>query len=76
MRPPLRTVADVAKLIAETIHQVRTGALDVKTANCVGFLAATLTRTFETSDIERRVDEFTALAAKSTAAQGGLRKVG
>ena len=55
---PLTTVADVVTLLAETINQVRRGALDPKVANTMCYLAALLLKALEQGDVERQVAEW------------------
>jgi hypothetical protein len=51
LRPPsLKTKSRVMELIAETIHQVRTGQVDTKVATAVGYLTNILLRSFEVGD--------------------------
>jgi hypothetical protein len=52
---PLKSVANVAELLASTINQVRRGALDPRNGNTVGYLAATLLRALEAGSLEARV---------------------
>jgi hypothetical protein len=52
---PLKTVADVVTLLAETINQVRRGQLDAKVGNCLGVLAGVLLRAIEGGEMEKRV---------------------
>jgi hypothetical protein len=54
---PLTGVPDVVKLLALTINQVRTGELDVKVANCVGYLAGVLLKALEGGELAREVEE-------------------
>jgi hypothetical protein len=59
----LKSLADVAGCLAVTINQVRRGELDVKIANAVGYLAATLGKVLETSDLEKRLADLEAREA-------------
>ena len=52
---------DVAKLIAQTINQVRRGELDPRVANAVGYLANVLIKAVEQGDHEKRLEELEAL---------------
>ena len=45
--PILKTVSDVASLLAVSINQVRKGELDPKIANCVGYLSSVLLKALE-----------------------------
>ena len=60
---PLETVADVTRLLGETINQVRTGALDCKVANCVGYLAGVFLKALETGALEERLTALEAMGA-------------
>ncbi len=57
--PPveLKEVRDVANLLVLTINEVRGGAIDLRAANCIGYLAGHLVKTFEISELEKRMDE-------------------
>jgi len=48
--------ADAVLLIADTISGVRAGTLDIRTANCLGFLSDKLLKAFEVSKINDRVE--------------------
>jgi len=52
---PLKTVANVAELLASTINQIRRGQLDPKVGNTLAYLAATLLRALETGNLEARL---------------------
>ena len=49
------SVGDVCTLLAKTINDVRTGRLDPKLANCVGYLSGILVRAFEVGELEERL---------------------
>lgn len=52
---PLADAHDVAKLLAQTINQVRCGKLDPKVANAVGYLAGVLLKTMQQTELETRI---------------------
>jgi hypothetical protein len=54
---PLARVADVVGLLGQTINQVRKGQLDVKVANCVGYLGGVLLKALEGGELAREVEE-------------------
>lgn len=56
--PPLALAkpSDAVLLVADTIKRVRAGELDIRTANCLGFLSDKLLRAFETSQLNDRVE--------------------
>jgi hypothetical protein len=61
----IESVADVKGLLSETIHQVRTGAIDPKVANCVGYLSGILLKAIEVGDIEERLAAMEAVIGRS-----------
>ena len=52
----IKNTADVVKLLNETINQVRTGEIEVKIANSVGYLSGICLKAIEQGDIEERLD--------------------
>jgi hypothetical protein len=48
-------VSDVTGLLAQTINQVRSGRLDPKTGNAVGYLAGVLLKALQQGDFEARL---------------------
>ena len=56
--PPLALAkpSDAVLLIADTISRVRAGTLDIRTANCLGFLSDKLLKAFETSQLNDRME--------------------
>jgi hypothetical protein len=53
----IKDVASVVRLLGETISQVRTGAIDPKIANAVGYLASVQLRAMQESELARQVEE-------------------
>jgi hypothetical protein len=47
---------DAITLITDTINRVRAGELDIRTANCLGFLADKLLKAFEITQINDKAD--------------------
>ena len=47
---------DVVKLLADTINKVRSGELDLRVANCIGYLSGHLTKAFEVTQLSQRVE--------------------
>lgn len=67
----LRSVHDVCELLSDTIGDVRTGRLDPKIANTVGYLANVLVRALEVGKIEDRLAAIeVALQVSSQSEQG------
>jgi hypothetical protein len=52
---------DVARLLSETINQVRKGELDPRVANAVGYLANVMIKAVEQGDLETRLVELESL---------------
>lgn len=52
----LDTPSDAILLVADTIKRVRAGELDIKTANCIGFLSDKLLKAFEVAKLDDKVD--------------------
>ena len=68
--PRLYTAGDVRDLLAETIQQVRTGAIDTRTANAVGYLASVLLRAVEGHDLEARLEALEGAPAGVSTSRG------
>jgi len=61
LKEPLPVIAltepsDAVLLVADTIRRVRAGELDIKTANCIGFLSDKLLKAFEISNLNGRLE--------------------
>lgn len=52
----IESTSDVVKLLNETINQVRTGEIEVKIANAVGYLSGICLKALEQGDIEKRLE--------------------
>ena len=52
----LERVGDVTRLLAETINHVRTGRLDPRIGNTVGYLAGILLKALEQGEVEARLN--------------------
>jgi hypothetical protein len=46
---------DVVKLLAITINEVRKGVMELRQANCIGYLSGHLIKTMETASLEERI---------------------
>lgn len=55
--PPveINDAKDVTRLLALTINEVREGKIDLRVANCIGFLSGHLIKSLETSEVETRI---------------------
>ncbi|MBU1044621.1 MAG: hypothetical protein KJ915_09540 [Candidatus Omnitrophica bacterium] len=47
---------DILKLLNSTINEVRTGELDVKIANCIGYLSSHFLKAHEYTELEKRLE--------------------
>jgi hypothetical protein len=56
MEPP-KTVGEVRDVLAKTIAQVHARQLDTRTASTLAYLATSLLRAIEVSDLESRMEE-------------------
>lgn len=57
---PVLTITDsksVVSLLITTINEVRAGEVDIRVANCIGYLSGALIKAFEISDLEQRVQK-------------------
>lgn len=56
--PPLKlgNAKDVIVLLEDTINGVRSGELDVRIANCLGFLTDKLLKAYEVAELNDKVD--------------------
>lgn len=57
--PPFRikNTDGVVGLLEDTINRVRAGEIEVRVANCLGFLSGHILKAFEISDLEKRLSE-------------------
>ncbi len=56
MKPP-KTASDVRDSLARTMAQVHAHQIEPRTANALAYLATSLLRAIEVSDLEKRLDE-------------------
>jgi hypothetical protein len=56
--PPLKlaNAKDAITLLAHTINSVRSGEMDIKTANCLGFLTDKLLKAYEVAELNDKVE--------------------
>ncbi len=52
---PLESPNHVVLLLADTINQVREGKMDIRTANCLGFLSGHIVRALELTEVHQRL---------------------
>lgn len=53
----INNVKDVISLLGGAINEVRDGSLDIKAANCIGYLSGHLVKAMEISDLEERMEK-------------------
>jgi hypothetical protein len=53
---PPKTAADLRDLLAQSIIEIRTGKMDPKVANALGYVGASYLRALEVADIESRFE--------------------
>ena len=56
--PPLliKDIWDISELLIDTVNQVRSWEMEIKTANCIGFLCNHLMKAYELSTLENKLD--------------------
>jgi len=54
---PIANQDDAVLLVADTINRVRAGKLDIRTANCLGFLADKLLKALEASQTNDKLEK-------------------
>ena len=56
--PPveINSSKDVIRLLVTTINEVRSGVIDLRVANCVGYLSGHLIKAFEVGDITEKIE--------------------
>ena len=61
--PPIKIddSKDIIRLLVTTIGEVRQGAIDIRVANCVGFLAGHLIKAFEIGELNEKLELFNSL---------------
>jgi hypothetical protein len=54
---PLNQPKDVVGLLTTTINEVREGSIELRIANCIGYLSGHLIKAFEITDLEDRISK-------------------
>jgi len=62
----IKKIPDITLFLVDTISRVRAGKMDVRTANCLGFLSDKLMRALELSDLEERFNKLEQLVNEKT----------
>ena len=53
----INSLKDVPGLLIDTINNVRSGEMEIRIANCLGYLSGHLIKAFEQSDLEKRIED-------------------
>ncbi len=53
----IENVKDVVNLLSVTISEVRAGSVELRVANCIGYLSGHLIKAFEISNLENRLEK-------------------
>lgn len=56
--------SDVVLLLADTINKVRVGEMDLRVANCIGYLSGHLIKACEVSNLSQKLDSIERAVAK------------
>ena len=59
--PAPKNAADLRDLLAESIIEIRTGRMDPKMANALGYIGASYLRAIEVSDLEAKLEHLQGL---------------
>ena len=54
---PLNDPKDVVALLSRTINEARTGSIELRVANCIGYLSGHLIKAIEISNLEERISK-------------------
>jgi len=60
----VKTSQDVAGLLEQTINEVRSGELDPRIANTIGYLTGHLIKAIEVGEVERRINAIEEVISK------------
>lgn len=52
----INSIRDVTRLLATVINEVREGKIDLRVANCVGYLSGHLIKSLEAGDINEKLE--------------------
>jgi hypothetical protein len=56
---------DVVVMLEDTINRVRSGEMELKIANCLGYLSGHILKALEQSDLEKRLEELEEMAIRN-----------
>ena len=63
---PLGTTTEIARLLGDSINQIRRGELDPRVANAMGYLASVLLKALQQGPVEERLAYLEAILMKSS----------
>ncbi len=61
----LQEPSDVVNLLADTINKVRAGEMDLRVANCIGYLSGHLIKACEVSTLSQKLDSIERAVSKN-----------
>jgi len=64
---PLGSTTEIARLLGDSINQIRRGELDPRVANAMGYLASVLLKALQQGPVEERLAYLEAILVKSSA---------
>lgn len=67
---PLGTTTEIARLLGDSINQIRRGALDPRVANAMGYLASVLLKALQQGPVEERLAYLEAILVKRSSGSG------
>lgn len=62
----IESVKDVVTLLSVTISEVREGSVELRVANCIGYLSGHLIKAFEISNLESRLEKLEEIIKKES----------
>jgi hypothetical protein len=63
---PLGTTTEIARLLGDSINQIRLGELDPRVANAMGYMASVLLKALQQGPVEERLAYLEAILVKSS----------
>ena len=67
--PPVKieSTKDIVNLISTTISEIRAGSIELRVANCIGYLSGHLIKAFEVSSLEERLTKLEEIISREAA---------
>lgn len=60
----IKAMKDAVALLEDTVNRVRSGEMEIRVANCIGYLSGHIIRGLEKSDLEQRIEGLEKLILK------------